>query len=199
MTKANLLVLFILSSIYSFTQPSFGIKAGINVNDYMPKNLPSTVEDFTKMNIGFHFGTYTSIPISNNFSFKPELLFILKGGTFDETNSRRINLYYFELPLMISYSFLNKLDFEIGPSIEYNISSVTTYKDINYRSKGFIDNKFDFGFSAGLRARLIENIYMVARYYYGINTISEVYVGIDQELVTFHNRNIYFGLEFKLK
>ncbi|HYF67428.1 MAG TPA: outer membrane beta-barrel protein [Ohtaekwangia sp.] len=71
--KYVLTAILISFSLYSYGQFSWGVKAGLNINDIAVEGLPKGIEDKSSTSIGFHFGTYGEINISEKFSFIPEL------------------------------------------------------------------------------------------------------------------------------
>jgi len=89
MKNKILLIVAVLISSVSFAQttPSFGVKAGIlsssmrgnavdnfkNILDFSKGGI--TTKDYT----GFFAGGYATIPVTENFSIKPEIFNSLKG------------------------------------------------------------------------------------------------------------------------
>ncbi|NII28272.1 PorT family protein [Pseudoflavitalea sp. X16] len=165
--KKILLLLLAVSSIalVSAQTPRFGIKAGINIANQNVKltYMGMSADQNGDAIVGFHIGGVADIPLSPQFSFRPELLLSGKGSKFNGTDDdgnrteAEIRPYYLEVPLNFVYrhTFPTQLQFfgGFGPSIGYGIfgkgksggASDDVFQDGGYK-------RFDFGFNvlAGL-------------------------------------------------
>jgi len=141
-------------SFSAFAQPSFGIHANGIMASIKEKNFASLGEgsmdpddpDFSairwknKSKFSWKIGAAASFPISDNFSFMPQLNLLSKGGkmgykmdedffgtTFKFDINSNITLTYLELPLNIVY---NTESFFVGagPSISYGLNGEYTMK-----------------------------------------------------------------------
>ncbi len=192
----KLLLLFLmLFSISSFGQVSFGLKAGLNVNDRaMKNNSSSSVQDNSKPDIGFHVGVFGELKFGKKILFIPEIHFSQKGFILSAVASdTRLNLNYLELPLIISYSPIHRLSIDLGPSFAYKISAVGkrdgSKTNIDFR----YDQNFDFGVNGGLRFNITKRVSIMGRYYYGLVAIDEI------ESVKHYNRTIQLSLSYRIK
>ncbi len=161
MKKIILLTLITIFSISSYAQVSFGAQLGANLGmaklEQDQNNLTSKYK--TDPKAGFLIGVVADIPFGKTgLSFRPELNFIQKGFTYDQTEFNGYFYYnlknktttnYIELPLNVMYNLhlgSGKLFFGLGPNISFGLSgknkataSAVGYEDEEYKN----DIKFD--------------------------------------------------------
>jgi hypothetical protein len=115
--KAILLgLVFSVCSFTSVAQFSFGIKGGLNLNNFAVKGkslLPNDPETV----IGFHIGAYSKFKLTKNLSLIPELQFSQRGA---KIGSESLNFNYIELPILFSYSIKNLVSIDLGVNPSYN-------------------------------------------------------------------------------
>lgn len=204
--KKLLLLFLVLFYISSFGQVSFGLKAGLNVNDRAIKNnSSSSIQDNSRPDIGFHVGVFGELKFGKKILFIPEVYFSQKGFVLSAVASdARVNLNYLELPLIISYSPIPRLSIDLGPSFAYKISAVAKRDD---HTKINIDDvfteNFDFGINGGLRFKVSERVSIIGRYSYGLVAIEEHRfrdVNNNPEgSVKYYNRTIQMSLSYRIK
>ena len=93
-----------LASIGAFAQnPSFGIKAGLNLAKYSIKISANGMSGSADSNnlTGFMGGFYATFKTSEMFSIQPELLYSGQGGS---SSSGDLKLGYINFPLMLRYN-----------------------------------------------------------------------------------------------
>jgi hypothetical protein len=201
MKVSILVLLFSACCLISSAQVSFGVKAGLNLNyvlfEYEDSDLNSSVES----SLGFHFGGYMQVPIGKRFSFQPELQISKRGALGG------IDLYYHELPILISYAPWKAFQFELGGNVSVmGASKKSPLSDYQ--------NTFEFGITGGVRYSLSTKIFVSARYYYGLTPAQSVnlynlYRPLDpndpllNQSATWmeyaYNRTIQFSLGYKIK
>lgn len=187
--KFKLFVIFLLLvTTYNLNaQINFGVNAGVNMNDIESKNGPILYEDNLKKNIGLHIGLFSFLNISDKLTLNPAFQFSQKRvGTDNGITAVKAN--YLELPILVSYEIVRQINVELGSSIAYNISD-----------EMFIDNNFDFGLTGGVRFSFTNTLFIYGRYYYGLSKLNEIYEvdsNNNQNITTYHNRNIYFGIGY---
>jgi outer membrane immunogenic protein len=150
----------------------FGIKGGVNMS-----GLHSATGDFrhflgyeinwlTMGNlVGFQVGFFTTVDISKNFQFQPELNYSVRGGDASETFLfeeivYKIKLTYLEVPLLLKYDIPLKGRVKpailIGPygSLKLDAKKNTEiWGEKKTASLGNVKN-FDFGLLFGLGAEM---------------------------------------------
>lgn len=135
---------------------NFGIKGGLNIAQV--KGLDAQGSDrITDYNFGFQ----VEMPISEKFSFQPELLYSGQGSS--------INLNYLNMPLMGKYYLTKGFSLEAGPQVGYLLSA----KNNNTNVKSSF-HKFDFGVNFGLGFKLENGLNFGARYNLGLSDINNV-------------------------
>ena len=195
--KNLLSVIFILICSAGYSQIPLGFKAGVNVSQIVMKDVPDGFvdEDYSSAT-SFHVGLFTKLRLSEKFHFIPELQYIRKGYHYKSSGSEGdIRLDYIELPLLISYQPISLLAIEAGPSAGIKIKE-STY--INFYEST------DVGAVGGLRFNLTSKWSLLARYYYGIISVNDIYFnsGPNQgpvEKISTYNRNLQFSIAYYLK
>lgn len=174
----------------------FGAKAGVNFAD-----ITGDESDSFDGRTSFHFGAVVEIPISEKFSFQPELLYSDQGSAYEdrysetvdgftitETAKGDIKLGYLNVPLMAKYYVAEGFSIEAGPQIGLLISAKNEY---NYtytemHSEGtFTDSEsgeddikdsvksIDFGVNFGVGYKLDSGLNFGARYNLGLSDAND--------------------------
>src|SRR5690349_18183845 len=95
-----------------------GIKAGVNL-----ANLNGDDVSDTDMKIGYHFGGYAKISITDAFSVQPELLYNAMGAKMSADGyDQNYKFNYVTVPVMLGYSF-GKISVQAGPQIGFLTSA----------------------------------------------------------------------------
>lgn len=149
----SLVALFVLSAGASWAQ--FGIVAGLTSSSV-------AIKDFNPGKVNqFHFGVAYKAEIGSYFAVQPEILYQVKGGTFDENgtvkdvaNSINFNVGYLEVPVQlqggVDLGFIRPYAFaEPFVGLAVNAKEVgeaaknKTLKDYNF-------NKVEYGLGLGV-------------------------------------------------
>ena len=151
----------------------FGVKAGANL-----ASLNGDLEDL-KSKFSFHIGGVVEIPITDKFSFQPELLYSSQGAEYDDgldfggiSLNAKINLDYLNIPLMAKYYVIENLGLEFGPLVGFLISAEEDYdgetEDLKYNLKSIY-----FGLAAGASYNLDFGLNFGLRYNLGLANIND--------------------------
>ena len=110
------LVASLFTAVTGFSQVNFGIQAGANLAKVMEEN-DGQKQNGNKFLFGYKFGGVAKIPVSDQFSFMPELNYVAKGGKLKSTDvtvsgivkttivsEGETKLSFIELPLNIAYT-----------------------------------------------------------------------------------------------
>ena len=123
------LTLFILLSLIVCTGLLAQISAGLKVGGALSNQtdggvLLPTDEGLKPTYLG---GFFVTVPLSENFSLQPELLYVNKGFQTTSTGptTPRYNLHYLSVPIMLRYHVLDKLTVELGPEVSYLLDATT--------------------------------------------------------------------------
>lgn len=173
MKKLFILTAFfvILSSDCQFSQAvelnSYGLKTGMNVSNVRGtifKYAPPLKQESDNYNT-FTFGVFTEFALNDKFSFRPELMYSVKGYILEIAQTNEIGTFlgyedwiarynFIELPLMFVYSpvdnIILKPSFFAGPYGAIFIDGWGKYgnEKQNFRTKYL--NRFEYGFTAGI-------------------------------------------------
>ncbi|MBF4466290.1 porin family protein [Flavobacterium sp. LC2016-12] len=139
----------------------FGAKGGLNFATINGDNT----EDID-MVTSFNFGVLSEIPISDKFSFQPEIMYSGQGYSF---NDNTIALSYLNVPLMGKYYVTKGLSVEAGPQIGFLLAAKNEKIDVK---DSF--NTVDFGVNFGLGYKLDNGVNFGVRYNVGLTDINNV-------------------------
>ena len=143
--------LFLLGTLVINAQVNVSAKAGFNISNFTGDDT----EDLETKS-GVIAGIGLQYKLTNSISLEPELLFTMKGATNSEVGrTNELSLNYFEVPVIISYSFpLKPLEpsLFVGPAIGFNISAnMEQTVNGNQETIDISDNvkTIDYGLSLG--------------------------------------------------
>ncbi|MBF7091986.1 PorT family protein [Flavobacterium sp. ALJ2] len=139
----------------------FGVKGGLNfanISGDKTKNIDVVTS--------FNFGVLSEIPISDKFSFQPELMYSGQGYSF---NDNTIALSYLNIPLMGKYYLTKGLSVEAGPQIGFLLAAKNEKTNVK---DSF--NTFDFGVNFGVGYKLDNGLNFGARYNLGLTDINNL-------------------------
>ncbi|MBD0850480.1 porin family protein [Maribacter arenosus] len=173
-------LVFLSTSIFA-QETKVGIKGGLNLSEVNG--------DFTESHesrIGYHFGGYADIPLTNRFSFNPELLYSSIGYAFenrlilfDLPQSQNVfpklvrRLNYLTIPLILRFEFNKKFGLDFGPQIGFLLNSVSKLKKSTNIDQSFDkmtssgDFRFDSGAIIGMNYKINHKLGVQVRYIHG--------------------------------
>lgn len=202
--KKIFLGLGIVISGFAFSQ-QFGLKAGLNVSDI---NNGASGTDM-KAKTGLYVGVTATIPVSEEFSLQPELIYNQLGaktnlydfGGIIGNVSTTTKLDYISLPVMLQYNFPSNFYLELGPEFSYMISAkqglstsiISPSTDINMDYL----NRLNVGAGFGAGYNLNKNIGISARYTLGLTGLGKNGNVTDYFLDSAKNNNLQVGVNFK--
>lgn len=145
---------------------NFGLKGGLN----FALIAGDDTGDFDGR-IAFHVGAVAEFPISEKFSFQPELLYSSQG---DKMTSDGMDIDfkfdYLNLPLLAKYYVAEGFSLEAGPQIGFLLSSKVEADGVSIDLKDVIKG-IDFGLGFGLGYKLEDGLNFAARYNLGLSNI----------------------------
>jgi len=139
----------------------FGAKAGFNLASISGDNTKD-VDAVTS----FNFGVLSEIPLSDKFSFQPELMYSGQGYSFKD---HTVALSYLNIPLMGKYYVTKGLSIEAGPQLGFLLSAKNESIDVK---DSF--TTFDFGLNFGLGYKFKNGLNFGARYNLGLTDINNI-------------------------
>ena len=140
---------------------NFGLKGGFNIATATGDNS----KDFDAVT-SFHFGAMAEIPLSEKFSFQPEVLYSGQGISI---NDDTLELKYINVPLMGKYYVAKGLSLEAGPQVGFLVSAKAYGNDVkdSFRT-------VDFGLNVGVGYKLENGLNFGARYNFGLTNINDI-------------------------
>jgi len=122
------LLLLAASLTTAEAQVHFGVKAGLNMSDFLGDD---EVLEGTEPRLGLVAGAFAQFPLSPSFAIQPEVLYSMKGIT-SEASAEEVNLEgkiavnYIEIPVLAKFlvplqSGLN-LSAYAGPAVAFKVS-----------------------------------------------------------------------------
>jgi hypothetical protein len=195
--KKFLLLLSLLGSMsLTYAQTTkFGVIAGFNLASVSNTSSGSTISSSTLA--GFHAGAFAYFQLSKSVSIQPGVLFSLKGGTEDLTQSSgsysvhatdKLTLNYVEVPVNVFYNIpvsFGKIFLGGGPYVALGLSgkekvvytgSISGSSDTNvtFGSNTNDVKNPDFGLNLGAGVSLQNNLLFKIGYGIGIANLSNV-------------------------
>ncbi len=166
MKKLLLLIAILGLSNSMFGQEvEFGLKTGLNVSNFIGG-------DADRNNLlGFHVGGFAEIGLSDKFSLQPELLYSTQGSEIE--NIIKIKVDYLAIPVMAKYYVSEKFSIEAGPQMAFLINDKAEFNDSSIPDAETDAASFDLGLNVGLGYVITSNLFVQARYNYGITTVGE--------------------------
>lgn len=166
------LYLLLLSGFFfaaATAQVQFGVKAGANFSTFTGDNSAGA-----KTKVGFNAGALVSLPLFNEFSLQPEVVFSGQGFKVDEQGSTgSLNANYINVPVLFKYNNPTGFFLETGPQIGFLMSAKIK---AGGQTQDFKDqfNSTDFSWAFGL-GYLIKsaNVGIDARYNLGLSNIAK--------------------------
>ncbi len=165
--KKVFLSFFLAASFYGASaQVQFGAKAGLNLASLTGDDVD------VKSKIGFNAGLFAEIPVSEQFSVKPELVYSLQGAKSDGEGDSKLNLSYLNIPILAKYNISEGFFAEAGPQIGFLTTAKAKYDG------GSVDIKdnfksIDFSLGLGLGYELSETYGLNLRYNLGLSSIAD--------------------------
>jgi hypothetical protein len=149
----------------------FGVQAGLNIaamNFNLGRPAPAAHEKLS-WKPGITFGFLLRVPLAKKLFLQPEYSFTQRNGK-DENLGKAYRLNYFSLPVLLIYKIAPAFSVMAGPRAEIliNARSATSGESSNITHD--VEER-GIGITAGLEAGIINNIFLSARYFRGLNHI----------------------------
>lgn len=168
MKKLYLLLLTVFSLAAADAQVQFGVKAGANFSTLTGDN-----SEGIKTKVGFHAGALVSLPLFNEFSLQPEVVYSgqgykFSGSGFTGTGSNS----YVNVPVLFKYNNPTGFFAETGPQVGFLISAKAKMDGQDNVDTKDAYNSVDFSWALGI-GYLIKpmNIGIDVRYNLGLSNV----------------------------
>ncbi|PTT26322.1 PorT family protein [Chryseobacterium sp. HMWF028] len=150
------------TSTASSSPVRFGLKAGLNISSISNSDLNSKA--------GFYGGVFANIPVAQDFSVQPEVLYSGMGGKAKSNNDGKINMDYIAVPVMLQYNLIPNLYVEAGPQFGFLVSAKAKSNGVSVDIKDNVKT-FDFGIGLGAGYYFTQNIGVNVRYTAGLSDV----------------------------
>ena len=173
-------VLFGFTNVNAQEEMQFGVKGGVNISTITGDDVDS-FDSRTCM----HFGVVMELPISDKFSFQPELLYSCQGSDWSEdefiesvvksTNATYEGTYkvdYLNIPLMAKFYVSEGFSLEAGPQVGLLLSAKAEGDFADPDLKDYLKG-IDFGVNFGLGYKLEGGLNFGARYNIGLSDTND--------------------------
>lgn len=155
---------------FSQSPSILGISTGMNLPNV---EFEAIDQESTEQYIGYYGGLRAQIPINDNFSFVPNLLYSRKGWHIDPypvtgSPGGEMHLDYLDLQLSGQYAITKSLAVNAGVEVGRLLNVTNT----NDPDDDFFDNlyqKGDFSLLVGLNYNILKSIRLEAKYMYGLS------------------------------
>lgn len=209
----------ILATATGFSQEvKWGVKGGLNYSNLRGIETTMTSDDgesikfSSKGQVGFYIGGFAEYQISDKLAIQPELLISTQGGGREFKTSgteygdyyavsveNKLNLTYLQIPVMLKYQVIDRLNIEFGPQIGFALSGkekisifsqdgsdvesgsfeFSIFKDEEHiidgetiQTKG-MGKRLDFGLNIGASYDITDNLFVQGRYNFGLASINK--------------------------
>ncbi|MBP1841130.1 porin family protein [Formosa algae] len=178
--------LFALTSIHAQSDSrefQIGAKAGVNFSDVSGDDI-GDVDSRTSFNAGL----VAEVPISERFSFQPEVFYSGQGfdlkeidqdNVFDTDENVEYQLDYIQVPLLLKAYLIEGLSVEVGPQFGFKVHEEIDSKpnddggDIEIDSDDSNIKDFDTSLAFGTSYKFHNGVFISARYTVGLTNIIE--------------------------
>ena len=183
MKKAILISLLAVCSSPLLAQVSVGLKVGGALSNQANEGVLLPFDRFLKPT--YLGGLFVTVPLSENFSLQPEVLYVNKGFQTTSTGptTPRYNLHYLSVPIMLRHHVVDRLTVELGPEISYLMDATTNPNFSNFGnsfsgSPPFTEllltsyKNLDLALNVGVGYQLLDKWTLNLRYNMGLYDIS---------------------------
>ena len=162
--STTLLIFFVLGVSFAQAQTfTYGVKGGLNLARLSFGQLTNDPVFDNTWSPSFHLGGFVRKAIGKQGGIRAELLYSTKGAYFEQQSGNNyLRLHYLSLPVLVDFRVARKLVFEVGPELNYLIST----------PQSLYNNPFDVGLDAGLRYQVTAAFELGLRYNYGLASVA---------------------------
>lgn len=175
----SLLFSIVSISIYATEFGPIGVIAGINTSNTYGENLFYS-------RVGFHFGVFSDIPLTNNLFFSPAIQIL---ATRSELHGDKIDKDYLSVPLQLKYKLYLLDDFTFFVAGGLDISTELVWKEIF--NENYSTDVSNLGLGLKFGVELFDKFQISLGRQFGV-----YFVGGEMPLGNLKNRNIILSAAF---
>lgn len=173
MKRIIVLSVFTLTAFTIQAQIRFGAKAGANFSTLTGSDATMDGNVSPKYKTGFAGGALVNVPLSNQFSLQPEVLYSMEGARYKEGEIKMdYKINFINIPVFAQYNHSSGFYAETGPQFGLLTSAKISSGDYSMSIK---DNmkKFNLSWGFGAGYKLSSGLGIGARYQLGLTSIAE--------------------------
>ena len=176
---ASMVGLLSATSIYAQSDDAtiqFGVKGGVNLSTVRGDDIGDK-DQLTS----FHLGLFMEIPLSERFSFQPEVLYSGQGYNMVKNNAFTgevdYKVDYIQVPLMAKIYLIKGLYAEAGPQFGFKVKEEIDFKsssdgsDIPINADDSQIKGFDTSLALGTGYKFDNGLLLSARYTHGLTSV----------------------------
>ncbi len=175
---------------------AFGLKGGI-ANNWVVSSL-SLIDENKEPYLGWQAGAYARVNLPIIMGIKGELLYTKKGYDYELLGTKAsIRTDFVEIPLLLSFGVIGKIEFDIGPQFSFRVSeSIETdpSSNVNFDDTYPELSSTEIGLAIGADVNIIKRLGAYLRYTYGFNNTFEV-LGEEQKI---SNQTLQLGVKLRI-
>ena len=122
---------------------------------------------------GFSGGMFVRRQLNEKYAILGEIKYIMKGSAKNDSlalNSFKISLSYFEIPILLNYRFLKKLEGEAGFAAAYLANATRVLAEGDFQDNSI--NKLDFSYVIGLNYLVTEKFRLNLKFSHSVQKVS---------------------------
>ncbi|RSK38533.1 porin family protein [Mangrovimonas spongiae] len=175
MKKIIFLVFVIACTTVSFSQKDlYGVRVGYNISNL---DFDPDANFSNQHRNGFAIGFFGEYALTTSMSIAPEIQFSAEGA-----KDRDLRIDYIQTPILLKFRLGDRFSIGAGPLVGVKIHE---YED-GYKN-------FAFSGIGGLEFMITDEIFIDARYHYGLTNIID-----DENDIEAKNTNIQLGIGIKI-
>jgi hypothetical protein len=188
MKKVIVLFVAVVSFAAVQAQIAYGAKGGFNLSNVRGSDVSGN-----KTKVGIHLGGYVAIPVADQITVQPELVFSTQGDKVSHKGSpdSKLNTSYLNIPVLAKYTAASGFFGETGPQFGFLLSAKakegSDKTDVRDSFK-----KFDLSWALGVGYMTNFDLGINLRYNFGITKLD-----VDGD-VKVYNSVIQAGVFYKL-
>ncbi|HUH28179.1 porin family protein [Gelidibacter sp.] len=152
------------------TTIQFGVKGGVN----LAKITGDDVGDLDSRT-SFHLGLFMEVPLSERFSFQPEVMYSSQGFSINDRADYKLD--YIQVPLIAKVYLVKGLYAEAGPQFGFKTKEEVKYEsgsiggDFEFDPEDSVVKNFDTNLALGAGYKFDNGLSLSARYNLGLTNM----------------------------
>ncbi len=149
--KKILITALLLVSVLSLNAQTFGVKAGMNYNNWhSSEDISGEIDPL----LAYQAGVFANFDLSEKISLQPELLYTAKGVNSNKGGlDFKYRYDYLDIPIMAQYHFNEAFSVNFGPELSFLTKAIISDGTESVDYKEFSES-FVYGLNLGVSYQL---------------------------------------------